>query len=264
MYMPDGIAGFTLNGVDYIVTANEGDARTEDSDAKDVTLDATVFPNAATLQNDNQLGDLKVSTIDGDLEPDGDFDQLYIYGARSFSIWRRNGNDLFQVFDSGDDFEQITAVETPTLFNADDGLVSEFDERSDNKGPEPEAIKVVDLGIRKYAFVGLERAGSGFLVYDINNPSFPKFIDYIRHPGDIALEDLIIISEADSPTGQALVVTANEVSNSISVFSIDVDEDAQLLADIPTMGEWSFLLFGLILINVCVVFIYQNRKVLAY
>ena len=38
------------------------------------------------------------------------------------------------VFDSGDDFEQITEAQVPALFNSN-GTAATFDMRSDNKGP---------------------------------------------------------------------------------------------------------------------------------
>lgn len=69
-----------------------------------------VFPNAAALQEDDQRGRLEVSTIDGDPDGDGDFDQLFSYGACSFSIWDAFGN---LVFDSGDQIEQIAAERFP-------------------------------------------------------------------------------------------------------------------------------------------------------
>ncbi|NES24098.1 MAG: hypothetical protein F6K41_35610, partial [Symploca sp. SIO3E6] len=110
LYQPDAIASFEADGQTYYITANEGDARDEDERVADLTLDPVAFPNAATLQQDDQLGRLEVSTIDGDTDGDGDFDQLFTYGGRSFSIFDASGN---LVFDSGNDFERITAELLP-------------------------------------------------------------------------------------------------------------------------------------------------------
>lgn len=142
LFMPDSIASFEANGETFYVIANEGDDRGEDERVKDIDLDPTAFPNAENLQQDENLGRLGVSAIDGDIDGDGDFDQLFTYGARSFSIFDANGN---LVFDSGDDFEQITAADFPNDFNSSNDENDDFDGRSDNKGPEPEGITVGEL-----------------------------------------------------------------------------------------------------------------------
>lgn len=215
LYQPDAIASFATNGQTYYITANEGDARDEDARIADLTLDPTAFPDAATLQQDDQLGRLQVSTIDGDIDGDGDFDQLFSYGGRSFSIWDEVGN---LVFDSGDQIAKITAELAPDLFNADDGDPAEFDSRSDNKGAEPEAVTVGQVGNRTYAFIGLERAGGGVLVYDVTNPTTPEFLQYIRDDADIAPEGLTFIAADDSPNGNSLLVVSNEESETIAVY----------------------------------------------
>lgn len=215
MYMPDAIASIALGGQTYYLTANEGDDRGETARVKDLILDPTVFPNAASLQQDANLGRLTVSTIDGDTDGDGDYDQLYAYGGRSFTIWDSAGN---LVFDSGDQIERIVASLTPDLFNADNGSAAAFDTRSDNKGPEPEAVTTGFVSGRPFAFVGLERAGGGVLAFDISNPAAPVFVQYIRNAADISPEGLLFIPAAQSPNGNNLLVVANEVSNSVSIF----------------------------------------------
>jgi len=143
MYQPDAIASFTVNGQTYLITANEGDARDYSGFAEEVRvgansyrLDPTAFPNAATLKNNANLGRLTVTNTLGNPDGDNDFDQIYVFGARSFSIWNASGG---LVYDSGDQFEQITAVQVPNLFNSN-GTAATFDTRSDNKGPEPEGV----------------------------------------------------------------------------------------------------------------------------
>ena len=66
-----------------------------------------------------------------------DFDALFVPGARSFSIWTARGE---RVFDSGSDFESITANLLPAAFNSNSGEQPSRDTRSDNKGPEPEGL----------------------------------------------------------------------------------------------------------------------------
>ena len=221
MFMPDGIAAYDPGvGRSFVLTANEGDARNEDARIGAVTLDSTAFPDAATLQADGNLGRLDISTIDGDTDNDGEYEALFSYGSRSFTIWDvQNGLRS----DTGDDIARVTAQLTPNYFNANDGDATKFDERSDNKGAEPEAIIVGELEGRWYAFGGLERAGSGVMVYDVTNPALPRFVSYHAGApeGDIALEGMVLIPAAESPTAQDLLVTANEETGTIAVYRVD-------------------------------------------
>lgn len=222
LYQPDAIASFTVGGQTYYITANEGDGRdypgfTDEirvGDAKYV-LDPTLFPNATDLKNNANLGRLTVSRVTGDTDGDGDIDQIQAFGGRSFSIWDANGK---QVFDSGDQLERITAVQTPTLFNSD-GTAASFDTRSDNKGPEPEGVAIGVINNRTYAFIGMERTGD-VIVYEVTNPNKPVFMQYINLPEDVAPEGLTFVSAADSPTGKPLLFTANEVSKTVAVFEV--------------------------------------------
>ncbi|MEO0527751.1 MAG: choice-of-anchor I family protein, partial [Bacteroidota bacterium] len=207
LYQPDAIATFTIGTETYTITANEGDARSEDERVGNLILDPTAFPNAATLQLDENLGRILVSTIDGDIDNDGDFDQLFSYGSRSFTI-RDAAGDI--VFDSGNQLEAIAFA------NVSDP--SGFDGRSDNKGPEPEGVTVGTINDRTYAFIGLERA-EGVAVYDVTVPSAPIFVQYLTSPGDSEPEGLTFVEAADSPNGANLLILANEDSNTISVYS---------------------------------------------
>lgn len=218
MYMPDGISAFQSNGQTYLITANEGDARAnEEVRVKDLQLDAAAFPDAVALQADANLGRLTVTNVNGDTDGDGDFDTLYSYGARSFSIWTEDGT---QVFDSGEELERITAALTPSLFNANDGNVSQFDTRSDNKGPEPEGVTVGSINGVTYAFIGLERSGGGVMVYDMTDPSSPSFVEYVRSDLDVSPEGLLFISLEASPNGIPLLAVTNEVSGTVTIYQI--------------------------------------------
>lgn len=229
VYQPDAIATYTVNGVDYVVTANEGDGRDYDGYSsetriKDLTLDTVVFPDYATLQADSLLGRLKTFTADviGDTDNDGDVDELYCYGARSFSIWDSNG----LVWDSGDDFEVYMAQNHPDFFNTDDGMSEEKDSRSDDKGVEPEAVVIGQVGNDLYAFVGLERQG-GVMVYNVSDPSSPSFVTYFHTMNtgtmmtDIAPEGLIFIPASESHTGKNLLVVSNEVSGTTTIYEVN-------------------------------------------
>lgn len=218
LYMPDAIAFAKIKGSEYLITANEGDSRdydgySEEERVKDLVLDNTVFLDAADLQLDENIGRLKTTSANGDIDGDGDFDKIYTYGARSFSIWDTYGS---QIYDSGDEIGRKTFEINPSLFNNDEG---EADGRSDDKGAEPEAVTTLEIGKSTLLFVGLERTG-GALVYDISNPTAPEFLSWLFDTEDIAPEGLLTVPAKDSPTGENLLIITNEVSNTIAIYEI--------------------------------------------
>jgi hypothetical protein len=220
MYQPDSIAFFKVGFVPFLLVANEGDARdytgfSEEVRVSAASLDPTAFPNGADLKNAAKLGRLTV-TRTGDVDSDGDLDFIMPFGGRSFSVRNVLGG---MFWDSGDDLEQKTALVTPASFNSD-GTSATFDTRSDNKGPEPEALTVGKISGRTYAFVGLERTG-GIMVYDVTFPWAPQFVLYANTNGDIAPEGLVFISAGDSPNGKPLLVVANEVSGTVRIYEIN-------------------------------------------
>ncbi|MEX1041941.1 MAG: choice-of-anchor I family protein [Pirellulaceae bacterium] len=231
MYQPDGTICFTAEGKNYLISANEGKHRghsgfSEDCRVKDLKLDPAAFPNAKELQKKEHLGRLKTTTATGDANGDGLHEEIYSYGARSFTIWNA---DASLVFDSGDQFERILAELDPKYFNSDHESHA-LDNRSDNKGPEPEGVVVGEIDGRTYAFILLERM-SGFLVYDISDPTAPVFDgyvqtrDYDRKPdvgsgGDLGPEGGVFIPGAKSPTGKPLLAVSYEVSGTTRIFEI--------------------------------------------
>jgi hypothetical protein len=254
VYMPDTIANFEWKDATFLITANEGDAREyffevadeaactaangQDFDEDDGCLaftdevkveDLTAAPGSAleALQAGGEINDLRVSNALGDADADGEYTEAYAYGSRSFTIWDQNG---LVVFDSGDDLERITASIHGSSFNNGDDE-NEGDSRSENKGPEPEALTVGMVSDRMYAFVGLERMG-GIFVYDITNPYNAFFADYVINRdltegldassviGDLAPESLKFVPADQSASGNALLVTGNEVSGTVTVWEI--------------------------------------------
>lgn len=188
LFMPDAIATYNVGSTTYFVTANEGDARDgvagEESRIKklalsafDPTLVADLNAIYGDFQADDALGRLQITTIDGDTDGDGDIDRLTMYGTRSFSIFNGETGDL--VFDSGSDFETITAAALPLAFNGDDSNLKKFEGRSDNKGPEPEGVVITEIDGTTLAAIGLERVG-GIMLYDITDPNAPEFLQYIN------------------------------------------------------------------------------------
>lgn len=232
-YLPDSIASYKSGSDLFLVMANEGDSRAYTGfneegrvgDAK-YLLDPVKFPDAEALKTNAQIGRLRVTKASGDTDGDGDIDVIHSFGARSFSIRKLDGT---LVWDSGDQLEQITAAADPAFFNASN-TNNLFDDRSDDKGPEPEGIAVGKAFGRSYAFVGLERIG-GIVAFDITDPYAPVFADYVNNreftqptttvgSGDLGPEGVIFISEGDSPTGTPLVVVGNEISGTTTIFEV--------------------------------------------
>ncbi len=245
MYQPDAIAAFSANGANYYITANEGDARdyatwTEEFRIADLKLNAAAFPDAS-IQDEDKLGRLRVtstlgvsngcdpSAISTDVEADCEYSALHAFGTRSFSIWDTTGT---MVYDSGSDLENLTAAAFPEAFNSSNDS-NQKDDRSDDKGPEPEGVTTGIVDGKTYAFIGLERIG-GIMVYDISKPAMPDFVQYINNRdftvadediedgsvGDLGPEGLLFIPAIDSPTNEPLLVVGNEVSGTTTLYRI--------------------------------------------
>jgi len=266
MYMPDAIASFSVGGATYLATANEGDSRDYDCYSEEerlADLDYTGTSLGADLvaqaQDDTLLGRVKTTTAMPTTDP---ISGLIAYGGRSFSIWNSSGA---LVWDSGSEFVEIVARDFPDYVNtqADDGaataramvesMADEADARSDDKGTEPEAVAVGRIGDRQYAFIGLERQG-GIMVYDVTDPTAPAFEDYVNvalselavggdfsGPGttDVSPEGVVFVPASSSPNGEPLVIVANELSGTTTVYAVrgtEIDTALATVATLPATG----------------------------
>jgi len=277
MYMPDTIASFQLQGDTYIVTANEGDSReyvyvstqqtceqathiwdgddysgtpkyntqvddcisfSDEGRGKDLEVSSN-HPLYSNLADKEVLGRLKVIMDKPVLAAD---EIVLAFGGRSFSIWNAQAE---LVYDSGDDIAQHVFSSDAQSFNAtsdNNDLAETADNRSDDKGTEPEAIEVATINGQVYVFVGLERQG-GILVYNVTIPQQPLFQSYINNrdfsqgvcteldkgdcangvyntdAGDLAPESIEYFSRAN----QHFIAVGNEVSGSTTVYKISFD-----------------------------------------
>ena len=233
-FIPDGVASYSANGTNYIVTANEGDEK-EYGDFEERTtigangynLSATEYPQAAMLKKSHNAGRMRVTNLDG-LNADGTaYEQIYAVGTRSFSIF--NADTKARVYDSGDDFEMYTSTAPAFsgIFNADSES-NTAKNRSRAKGPEPEGATIAHIADKVFAFVGLERIG-GVMVYDVTDPANVQFVDYANtrnvsaYGGDNGPEGIIYINDADSPNETPYVIVANEISGTLTVFEVNTD-----------------------------------------
>ena len=268
---PDTIRSIEIGGRDYLLTANEGDTRDWDGYSEEIrvkdlgsekkglapicesVVEGMTNPDGSPmtiedLQKEENLGRLTITKANGLNEDGSCYETIYGVGGRSFSIFDTNGK---QVFDSADDFERITAEVLPKNFNSNNSE-SNFDNRSDDKGPEPEAIEVGQIGEKTYAFIGMERIG-GIFVYDITDPAKSEYVTYVNNrnfsvqpednvaeAGDSGPESIAFVPSADlnadgaAAAGEAgnagMLIVGNEVTGSTTFYAVD----SSLVGDDPT------------------------------
>lgn len=205
VYMPDGISVYEADGTVYLVTANEGDSREWPGYLNEAEIDLTADAK-------------EVRVLDQAFTAVPDASKEYLYGGRSFSVY--NAETMEQVFDSGSDFEALTAQYLPDWFNSSNDDF-EIDSRSAKKGPEAESVTVGRIGDKAYAFIALERIG-GVMVYDVTDPGNVTYVNYINTRDfsaaikeDVSPEGLCFLSLE----GQPMLLAACEVSGTVAAYS---------------------------------------------
>lgn len=208
MYQPDALAFYNNGNEDFIITANEGDGRyyegySETSRVNELMLDKQSFPESDKALTCDSLGRLIVTTTLGDTDGDGDFDQLYTFGTRSFSIWSAKDGKL--VFDSQNMVEQ-DLIANSSFYD---------DKRSDDKGTEPESIIIGNVNETPILFVALERANA-LVTYDLTDPLHPKFLQVLET--GIGPEGILFVGKENSPNGKSLLIVSSEVDGKIKLY----------------------------------------------
>jgi hypothetical protein len=232
LYMPDAVVSYVAkNGKTYYVTANEGDAFVDDADVvrvgnSAVTLDPAIFTPAeiAAIKNPANLGRLNISSLDG-RNAAGQYQSLFAFGGRSFSIWDEDGK---LVKDSGDTIERELLARLPDFY--DDG-------RSDDKGVEPEGVAIKQVGDRTFAFIGLERTTRSVIaVFDITDPENPVFLQFI--PAESSAERRPEGLLAFESGGMFYLAVANEDPSNITTL--------YRLTPVPEPSTYALMIAGLI------------------
>jgi hypothetical protein len=221
LYQPDALVTFEINGEAFYATANEGDSRNYDGYSEQVRIgNATIDPVLDTTlntsigndwQDDAKLGRLWVSTV-ADTDGDSDIDQLQSFGTRSFSIWRQS--DGSQIYDSGALIDLITL---------DAGSYAE--NRSDDKGPEPESVVFGNIDGKNFIFIGNERTND-ILVFNVNNPFNPAYVTRIASTNDFSPEGMKFVSATKSADGTPFLLVSNEVSSTTRRYNLSLAPDA--------------------------------------
>ena len=216
--MPDGISVTTIGGKTYLLTANEGDSRSDWSGLDNESEGTTSPTGNVTLGSE-------VVWFNAAMWDGLDQSKAYVFGGRSFSLYEVTDSGLTLVFDSGSGFEEITAEKLANYFNCSNDKIK-LDNRSGKKGPEPESVTTGTVDGKTYAFIALERIG-GVMVYDITDPAGAKFVNYTNSRefenairGDVSPEGLCFVSAADSKTGSPMLLAACEVSGTLAAYEL--------------------------------------------
>ena len=236
---PDAIAGFKVGAGHYFLTANEGDAReytclNDDLRAASLIVDSKRFPDWTTLSGSAALGRAKVNPTNGDKDGDGDIDTIHLRGSNSMTMYR-NG---VAIWDSGALLDQIqTQAFGVANINGSHSYSKDLStmnyvgqDRSDDKGAEPEGVALGMVGDRRIAILGLERM-TALAIFDITKPLKPVFQEWLQMLPTKATpakdvkhwspEGIVFVPADKSPSGHALIITRYELSGSISIHEIE-------------------------------------------
>lgn len=238
--MPDTVVLFTKNGTTLLATANEGDARGDDGDvARGSTLTANMTSAVALTANNTGIGRLSLLKDQG-RDADGKIADPTMMGTRSFSLWNATTGAL--VFDSGSAIEQFVAANDATTFNMNSGNLTQMDTRSDDKGPEPEALAFGRIDGKDFIFVGAERQNGIFQfdITDLNNVSIVGYFNSVTSSADsggsfISPESILFLDAASNPSGKNLLVIGFEgtgSNGSIGVFEVVPEPQTYILLGI--------------------------------
>jgi YVTN family beta-propeller protein len=248
MPQPDTIATYMspVDGEEYMVFANEGDAKdyemfSEEIRAGDLADEVSTLADSglvpvcdnidASLLDEAVLGRLKITSTEG-LSQKGDcYEELVGYGGRSFSIMDTKGK---VVYDSMDIMEAALASGFPGQHNSE-GHLDDMDDRSDDKGIEPEGLKLVKVGDKVLAIVAGERP-SVIYIFDITDPADVVYHSvnglYDCETGDSLLGDpegMDVISDFSSSVKGDILLVGGAYSNTLTLFEIVEGDEAPVL-----------------------------------
>ncbi len=236
---PDAIAGFKWGAGHYFLTANEGDAReytclNDDLRAAALKVDTRRFPEWSTWLGTAALGRAKINPNIGDVDGDGDIDTIHLRGSNSMTMYR-NG---LVIWDSGSLLDQIQTqafgvanINGSHSYSSDKSTMNYVgQDRSDDKGAEPEGVALGMVGDRRIAILGLERM-TALAIFDITQPRTPVFQEWLQMLPTKATpakdvkywspEGIVFVPADKSPSGKALIITSYELSGSLSIHEIE-------------------------------------------
>ena len=238
MYEPDGVATFLDGSTQYVVTANEGDARDWPGFSEEVrigagsvVLDPTTFPDAASLKQNANLGRLNVTST----SPTN--------AAGRFTELRALRRPLVLDLDDRTAASSSTAATTssrsppqPTRGSSTPATTTTpSTTAATTRARSRRASRVGDVDGRTYAFIGA-RAHRRHHGLRHHRPRKPAFVQY-TNPADFTVarraetdsgsEGVQFVDAAHSPTLSPLVVVSNEVSGAVNVFGVSDPDGAR-------------------------------------
>ena len=225
---PREVEVFQYESVTYGITANEGQPRI-------LTGGAT---STAPLAAGPYAG-LEVDPYYGGGASAGPSDSIYIYGSRSFSIWKMIPGLAPQLlFDSEDDIESRLALLMPDHANSLEDVIQSGDQASNARGPEPAGIAVGRLKAGPHVFVSLESMG-GVMMYQlaigdtVTNPS-ASYAAYATNRffnadpasnictvGDLGTEDVLFLKQEWTGEGFDAILAANDFSGTVTAYGMN-------------------------------------------
>ena len=261
--MPDTVAKFQRAGSTYLVTANEGDARPDDGDIFRASQQNTVVSGSTApdidasvdpLVNNTGIGRLNILKDQGDTDLDGDIDTPTMLGTRSFSIWQvSKDGTLSLAFDSASMIEQYVLQNDPTTHNMNNTGTASFDTRSDDKGPEVEAVAYASFDGKEFVFIGAERQNGIFQfdITDLENVEIVGYYNPITGTDDsggafISPESILFLGAEENVTGKNILVVGFEGTGgngSVGVFEVSAIPEPATTAALFGVGVLGAAMF---------------------
>lgn len=212
------LVALDVDGVVLVAGADGGEARVlggtpgydETTTVGEVTLDTAVFPNAATLSREEELGRLRISRVDGDLDQNGLYERLLAFGGRSVFVADLEGH---VVWDSGDRVDRRVDVRQPDRR-------ARLDAAAPLAGLAPRSLAVVELGATRFLVAAC--AGSGSLAaFDLTVPRAPRFAGFLPSAAGADPTDLTFVPASDAPLGRPYLLVVDAAQGTLELLDVE-------------------------------------------
>ncbi|XP_060608409.1 mesenchyme-specific cell surface glycoprotein-like, partial [Ruditapes philippinarum] len=254
---PGVIKSIEIGRKKFLFTADEGAVKTmtnaihgkvwtDMTAAKSIvkSISASETDLIANVNNDEMLGRLQVSTVDGKDPFNGQYMHLEAFGGRGFSIWD-SSNLASPVYDSDGTLEEYMEAFDKKVFNTDyiSNLYYQSPEQHRDAVSYKQGAKVTGLDIAEdngttFLVVGTWSTGTLY-TYTVDlstGQPLPQFQSVVRAGitdlpwrdlyqnqtvGDLYITDIGIIPSDQSPTDSPLVYVISTGAGALSLYSIE-------------------------------------------
>ncbi|KAL4227428.1 hypothetical protein ACF0H5_012871 [Mactra antiquata] len=198
----------------------------------------------SNVSNNEILGRLEVSTIDGRGPISQKLDHLEAFGGRGFSVWNSGGDFSSPIFDSDGTLEEYMEAVHKNVFNTDYVPSPNYfspeqsrDAVSNKQGAQVTGLDIATDNGTTFLVVGTWSTGTLYL-YTVNTntsqpiPSFQSIVRVgvenkpwgdlygDRTVGDLYITDLGIITSDHSPIDEPLLYVISNGGGSLSMYAI--------------------------------------------